>query len=96
MAEKGVKSARGVIVDFDLMKIKEQIANAPKAVTVQARIDFIDQKSRRRLARQIKQVVAEVNTAPMSSEDIVPSTPEEVQVEPEAVPTKPKRKSNET
>jgi hypothetical protein len=61
MAEKGVLSARGERVDFDLMKIKQQIAAAPKAVTVKAREDFIDQKSKRRLNRQIREVVAKVS-----------------------------------
>ena len=64
MAEKGVKSARGEMVDFDLMKIKAQIATAPKPVTVKTREDFIDQKFKRRLARQVREVTAEVNTEP--------------------------------
>jgi hypothetical protein len=76
------------------MKIKEQIANAPKAVTVKAREDFIDQKSRRRLARQIKQVEAEVNVAPLDvGETIVPPT--DLPPEVETASIKPKRKSNE-
>ena len=48
---KGVKSARGEVVDFDLLKIKQQIASAPKTTSVQAREDFIDQKFKRRLKR---------------------------------------------
>lgn len=67
MAEKGVLSVRGERVDFDLMKIKAQIATAPKAVTVTAREDFIDQKFKRRLARQTREVISEVvevNTEP--------------------------------
>lgn len=98
MAGKGIKSARGVIVDFDLMKIKEQIANAPKAITVAAREDFIDQKSKRRLARQIKQVVAEVNVAPLAKESIIDPVDTPPQVEPTPTPTpttKLKRKTNE-
>jgi len=68
MAEKGVLSARGERVDFDLIKIKQQMATAPKAVTVKAREDFIDQKFKRRLARHTREVIAEVgveiNTEP--------------------------------
>ena len=45
---KKVRSARGEIVDFDLMKIKEQIEAAPEPTNVQGRQDFIDQKMRRR------------------------------------------------
>lgn len=48
---KGVKSARGAVVDFDLLKIKQQIASAPKTVQVQEREDFIDNKFKRRLKR---------------------------------------------
>ena len=44
---KGVKSARGEVVDFDLLKIKQQIASAPKTTTVQASEDYIDQKFKR-------------------------------------------------
>ena len=48
---KKVRSARGEIVDFDLMKVKQQIEAAPEPSTVQARQDFIDQKMRRRLKK---------------------------------------------
>ena len=51
---KRVRSAKGEIVDFDLMKIKEQIEAAPEPTSVQARQDFIDQKMRRRV-KKIKQ-----------------------------------------
>lgn len=48
---KPVKSARGALVDFDLMRIKEQIGSAPKPVNVKAREDFVDQKFKRRLKK---------------------------------------------
>lgn len=63
---RGVKSARGVLVDFDLLKIKQQMASAPKTTDVQAREDFIDQKFKRRLKRMtldVKQTVAETQEA---------------------------------
>ena len=66
-----VISAKGEEVDFDLLKIKQQIAGAPKSITVKARENYIDQKFKRRLKRQIetvKQEVAEVNTAPLEPE----------------------------
>lgn len=78
MAAKGVISARGERVDFDLLKIKEQIASAPKATVVRAREDFIDQKFKRRSKKQVSAIpepsefdVAEVEdplpiTAPIS------------------------------
>lgn len=58
---KGVKSARGAIVDFDLLRIKQQMASAPKTTTVQAREDFIDQKFNRRLKKLKRDVSTTVN-----------------------------------
>lgn len=48
---KAVRSARGELVDFDLLKIKQQIATAPKPTNVAARESFIDQKFKRRIKR---------------------------------------------
>jgi hypothetical protein len=57
---KSVKSARGEDVNFDIMKIKQQMASAPKSTTVKAREDFIDQKFKRRLKKMKQDVVADV------------------------------------
>lgn len=46
------RSARGDQVDFDLLRIKEQIAAGPKPVNVQSREEFIDRKVRRRAKKQ--------------------------------------------
>lgn len=46
---KRVRSAKGEIVDFDLLKIKEQIAAAPETMEVRSRQDFIERKLRRRM-----------------------------------------------
>jgi len=51
---KSVRSARGELVDFDLLKIKQQIATAPKTQVVKAREDFIDQKFKRRIKKLTK------------------------------------------
>lgn len=58
---KKTRSAKGEMVDFDLLKIKSQIASTPKPTDVQKREDFIDKKLRRR-ARKIKKKVEENNT----------------------------------
>ena len=42
------KSARGEIVDFDLMKIKQQLADAPKTVEVKKREEMITAKRKRK------------------------------------------------
>ncbi|TFH10497.1 MAG: hypothetical protein E4H14_02435 [Candidatus Thorarchaeota archaeon] len=55
---KAVRSAKGQTVNFDLLKIKQQMASAPKTTTVQAREAFIDQKFKRRL-KKMKRVVTE-------------------------------------
>ena len=52
------RSARGQLVDFNLLKIKDQIAAAPKPTTVAAREDFIDKKFKRRIKRVAQQVAA--------------------------------------
>lgn len=49
------RSAKGLMIDFDLLKIKQQIAATPKTTDVKKREDFIDKKLRRRVKR-IKKV----------------------------------------
>ncbi|MDE1830605.1 MAG: hypothetical protein KGI25_09810 [Thaumarchaeota archaeon] len=53
-----VKSAKGKIVDFDLLKIKRGLAGKPVSIDVKARQAFIDQKARRRLRKITKQASA--------------------------------------
>jgi hypothetical protein len=53
---KVVRSARGERLDFDLLKIKQQIASAPAPTDVKAREKFIDSKFKRRLKRAQRQV----------------------------------------
>lgn len=48
---KVAKSARGESVNFDLLRIKEAIASAPKPTEVKTRENFIDQKFKRRIKR---------------------------------------------
>lgn len=67
---KTVKSARGADVNFDLLKIKEQIASAPKPTQVKAREDFIDQKFKRRLKKLQRTVVADA-TSTDPTDDVV-------------------------
>ncbi len=60
---KKVRTAKGKIIDFDLLKIKEQMVDAPKPSNVQARQDFIDQKMRRRV-KKVKEQLAEAKKNP--------------------------------
>ena len=60
---KKVRTAKGQIIDFDLLKIKEQLGEAPTPANVKARQDFIDQKMRRRVKR-VKDKIAEAKKNP--------------------------------
>lgn len=57
---KVVRSARGEKVNFDLLKIKQQISAAPKTTDVKARESFIDGKFKRRLKRAQRQVSEQI------------------------------------
>jgi len=57
---KVVRSARGEKVNFDLLKIKQQISAAPKTTDVAARENFIDGKFKRRLKRAQRQVSEQI------------------------------------
>ena len=48
---KKVRSAKGEVVDFDLLRIKEQIASAPPPQDVKLRKDFIENRLRRRIKK---------------------------------------------
>ena len=60
---KKVRTAKGREIDFDLLRIKEQMAGAPTPDSVQARQDFIDQKMRRRV-KKVKDQLAEAKKNP--------------------------------
>ena len=93
--QKKVQSAKGEIVDFDLLLIKSQLASAPQNLEVARRQEFIDNKE------QGKNVRKKVAPAPVPAQtDIVenvgvndfenpngdlPSNIEKKSVEPEPV-----------
>lgn len=60
---KKVRTAKGQVIDFDLLRIKQQLGDAPTPANVQARQDFIDQKMRRRVKR-VKDKLAEAKKNP--------------------------------
>ncbi len=67
---KKVRSARGVIIDFDLMKIKEQIASAPAPLEVKARQNFIESRLKRRLKKA--QAAVSIESTEIEAEPIMP------------------------
>lgn len=64
MSRKVVRSAKGVLIDFDLLKIKEQIASDPAPLDVKARQDHVDQRMRRRLRKVKKTAIAPIIVEP--------------------------------
>jgi len=52
MAGTKARSARGEIVDFDILAIKAKLESANKPVKVKEREDYIAQKSRRRRSKK--------------------------------------------
>lgn len=54
MAGTKARSARGLTVDFDLLRIRDAIASRPKTVKVQERENYIESKSRRRRKKVVK------------------------------------------
>lgn len=46
---KLVRTARGQMVDFDLIKIKQQLADMPVPTEVKARENFVEKRLKRKL-----------------------------------------------
>ena len=60
---KQVRSARGVILDFDTIIIKQQLAQAPMNIEVARRKEFIDSKEgKTRGSKQTEDAAALVET----------------------------------
>jgi len=69
MVKKVIRSAKGAVVDFDSLKIKEQLASAPTPLEVKNRQDFIENRLKRRLKKKLP-VVEKMAV------DVEPSLPE--------------------
>ena len=88
MANK-VRSARGDIVDFDLIKIKQQIASRTPTQDVRARQDFIERKLHRRLKK--------AGSGPIRKQSPTPPRIDAVKVQPKmpgTTPASPEEKLN--
>jgi hypothetical protein len=64
---KMARSARGEIVDFDLIAIRQQLASAPPPVEVSTRREYIDNKEAGRPVRDT--ILNPVNVAGGSNDD---------------------------
>jgi len=67
------RSAKGVEVNFDLMKIKEQIASQPPSIDVRKRQDFIESRLRRRPKKKLPDFPAPESTAEVDVEPALAS-----------------------
>lgn len=54
---KLVRTARGEMVDFDLIKIKQQLADSPAPTEVKARENFVEKRLKRKLKNKTVPVV---------------------------------------
>ena len=61
---RNVRTARGDVVDFDTIRIKQQLADAPMLIEVERRKSFIDSKESRAKRNQ------QQSTAPATVESI--------------------------
>jgi len=78
---KKVRSAKGEIVDFDYLKIKEQLASAPTPMEVKNRQNFIEN----RLKRRLKKKLPVIEQAAVEVEPTLPEPSAEVAVKEEVV-----------
>jgi len=85
------KSARGEIVDFDLLKIKEQIASAPPSTEVSRRKEFIENRLRRRTKKAVP-VIAPI-TVDVAAPEVAPEVKEDIVVEKAPIETTPEKKT---
>ena len=76
------KSAKGEMVDFDLLKIKEQIAAAPAPTDVKARQSFVDKRLRRRL-KKTSPIAPKIQKEDANVSDL--PQPEELNQEPKMI-----------
>ena len=76
---KPVRSAKGILVDFDKLKIKEQLASAPTPMEVKNRQNFIENRLKRRLKKKLPVVEkAAVEVEPTLPEPASAASEEEI------------------
>jgi hypothetical protein len=91
-----VRSARGEMVDFDLLRIKETILQAEETVEVQGRQDFIDHRLRRK-TKKVEPPAPAVEM-PIESENGLPGVDdvEDELIEDELIEETPPKKTRKT
>lgn len=67
---KIVRTARGALVDFNLIKIKHQLANAPAPTEVRERENFVERRLKRKLKQRSTPIVEQPVETPVEPEQI--------------------------
>ena len=68
---KKIRSIKGEIVDFDLIKIKQQIAAGQAPVNVKEREEFIDKKVHRRKKKlKVNPAKLDINVEPLVEDEV--------------------------
>lgn len=75
---KLVRTARGEMVDFDLIKIKQQLADSPAPTEVKARENFVEKRLKRKLRNKTVPSITKLATIEV---DVEPVVPEALEVE---------------
>lgn len=72
MKKRQVRSAKGEIVDFDLLNIKQQMATMPASTDVLARQNIIEKRVNRRVSKktEAEREIIEVDTQITNNENI--------------------------
>jgi hypothetical protein len=85
---KRVRSAKGEIVDFDILTIKAQLAGRPQMIDVQQRREFVDSRESGKSTNEAIEAALEIKIEP---EALVAKSPQEDDFLID--PTKPLKKS---
>lgn len=64
---KQARSARGEVIDFDLLAIKQQLASSPTPVSVNQRRKFIDEKAGFKQKIKAAEAIQNANNNSMNS-----------------------------
>lgn len=98
MNNKTVLSARGQVVNFDLLKIKETLGNQVPTVTIKERENLIDGRLNRRAKSVFNKILEEQNvsaTASVVEEDVPAIEKPELIQDVDPVIQKARKKPNE-
>lgn len=80
-----VRTARGDIIDFDEMRVKQSLVSAPTDIQVKARQEYVDQRLKRRSKRRAHLISSKLlqDSADAVEQVVEPTEPvEELQLDP--------------